>query len=278
MRQTLSEEGFANIFANFLGQGLEHLLADEPGQVHGVSNLPLGLMEAACNNLRIRADFADAYVLSPEPGRDHHITPEALSERMASNPEAHLVVFVPDEYRDAADAVLSSDFFTPFDTFRGLEGVEQRMLQRINRVPVYKRVATLWNNHALPRLPILKRIDYLVNVISLCLAPEEMGMFFHKLDLIPDRNPDVTGNFSERLARNVICVATLCERQMPPAQRVAALGLTDPVQAERVERLLAGLGDEPTPESLSRAVFEAEVNDAAAELSFEHWRFAGEPA
>ncbi|MFQ5508944.1 MAG: hypothetical protein ACE5FN_06375 [Leptospirillia bacterium] len=276
MRQTLSDEGCANILANFLGNSLEPLVdADNGGQVHGVDSLPLGLMEAICNNLRIRSDFPDAYVLSPRAGGEHHITPDELNRRVSDNPDAHLVVFLPEEFRTTHETAFDPHFFTRFDTFQGLETVEGQLIGKINKVPVYKRVATLWSNHAATRLPILKRVDYLINVISLCLEAGEMGTFFHKLDLIPDRNPDATGNFPDRLARNVVAVTLLCNRELPAAERVASLNLADPELAARLVPLLDMLGQEITPDSLAVAVFEAETAEAVG-LTFEHWRFAGE--
>lgn len=276
MRKQLTEEGFANIFANFLARGLETLVEpDGDSQVYGVADLPAGLMEAACNNLRIRSEFGGAFVLAPERESDQHITPEDLALRLRADPDSHLVIFIPDEFREAAESALSPAFFTPVDTFRSLEQMEGQLISRINRVPLYKRVATVWTNHAIPRIPILKRIDYLINVISLCLSHEEMGMFFHKLDLIPDRNPDVTDNFPERLALNALSVATLCGGEGPVTARVAALRLADAGLARRVEGLLAGL-DDPTPPALAAAVFDAEYRDEGAGLSFDRWRFEGE--
>jgi len=277
MRKQLTEQGFANIFANFLARGLETLVEpDGDAQVYGVGNLPVGLMEAACNNLRIRSEFGGAFVVSPEGESEQHITPRDLAMRVQADPASHLVIFIPDEYRDQVEASLSPAFFTPVDTFRSLEQMEGQMISRINRVPLYKRIAAVWSNHAIPRIPILKRLDYLINVISLCLSHEEMGMFFHKLDLIPDRDPDVTGDFAGRLARNVLSVTALCDRGAAPATRVAALGLTDPELAARVEALVAGL-DDPTPTALTAAVFDAEYRDESAGLSFDRRRFVGEP-
>ena len=272
MRKTLSEEGYANILANFLGQGLERLLEpEEGGRVHGVRDLPLVLTEAACNNLRIRADFADAYVVTPTPRGDQHITPEELGRRMQTHPEQLMVVFVPEEFRNVVEEL----DVTPFNTFQSLEAVEQQLIGRINKVPVYKRIATLWSQHAIPRMPILKRIDYLVNLISLCLESREMGMFFHKLDLIPDRDPDATGDFANRVARNVIAVTVLCDTSRPARERVAALGLEGEALTQRLTTLLEAI-HEPTPPTLAAAVFAAETADPDAGLSFEHWRFAGE--
>jgi len=276
MRKQLTEQGYANIFANFLARGLETLVEpDGDAQVYGVAHLPAGLMEAACNNLRIRAEFGGAYVLAPERRSEQHITPDELSLRLQADPESHLVIFIPDEYREAVEQAFPPSQFTPVDTFRSLEEMEGQMISRINRVPLYKRVATVWSNHAIPRIPILKRLDYLINVISLCLTHEEMGMFFHKLDLIPDRNPDVTGNFAERLARNVLAVTTLCEPGASPGARVAALGLADADLALKVEALLTDIED-ATPAALAEAVFQAEYRDEAAGLSFDRWRFVGE--
>jgi hypothetical protein len=276
MRKQLTEEGFANIFANFLARGLETLVEpDGDTQVYGIADLPAGLMEAACNNLRIRSEFGGAFVLAPDRATDQHITPEDLARRVQADPDSHLVIFIPDEFRAAAEATLSPAFFTPVDTFRSLEEMEGQLITRINRVPLYKRVATVWSNHAIPRIPILKRIDYLINVISLCLTHEEMGMFFHKLDLIPDRNPDATGNFPERVARNALAVAVLCGGEGGIPDRVAALGLADPDLAGRVEALLSGLAV-PTPSALAAAVFDAEYRDEGAGLSFDRWRFEGE--
>lgn len=275
MRQTLTNEGFANIFANFLGQRLEQLVeADGEGQVYGVANLPTGLLEASCNNLRIRADFDGAFVLSTAPRSEQHITADSLSARAAADPAANMVVFVPEEAREAADSGLSSDFFTPVDTFRSLEDVEEKIIGRINKVPLYKRIATIWSVHAAERIPILKRIDYLINIVSLCLDHEEMGMFFHKLDLIPDRTPDITGNFSDRLARNVVAVTLLCQPEGSVADRVALLGLTDNALSGKLTDLLEGI-EKHTPETVADAVFAAE-SDHPSGLSFEHWRFEGE--
>jgi hypothetical protein len=276
MRKQLTDQGYANIFANFLARGLETLVEpDGDAQVYGVAHLPAGLMEAACNNLRIRSEFGGAYVLAPERRSEQYITPDELNLRLRADPGSHLILFIPDEYREAVEASVSPGLFTPVDTFRSLEEMEGQMIARINRVPLYKRIATVWSNHAIPRIPILKRLDYLINVISLCLTHEEMGMFFHKLDLIPDRNPDVTGNFAERLARNVLAVTTLCERGRSPGARAAALGLADPDLAQKVEALVADL-EETTPASLAAAVFEAEYRDEVAGLSFNRWRFVGE--
>jgi hypothetical protein len=278
MRKQLTEEGYANIFANFLARGLETLVEPdgEDHQVYGVGGLSTGLMEAACNNLRIRSSFEGAFVLRPERTTEQDITPDELSLRLRADPDSHLVIFIPEEFRDQADAAFPQPVFTPVDTFRSLEEMEGQMISRINRVPVYKRVATLWSAHAIPRIPILKRLDYLINVISLCLTHEEMGMFFHKLDLIPDRAPDATGNFADRLARNFLAVTTLCAPGAPVAARVAALNLADPALAERVTALMERLPPETTPSALTSAVFEAEYDDGAAGLSFEHWRFVGE--
>jgi hypothetical protein len=276
MRKQLTEEGFANIFANFLARGLETLVEpDGDSQVYGIADLPAGLMEASCYNLRIRSEFGGAYVLAPDNASEQHITPEDLALRVQADPESHLVIFIPDEFRATAEAALSPAFFTPVDTFRSLEEMERQLISRINKVPVYKRVATVWSNHAIPRIPILKRIDYLINVISLCLDHEEMGMFFHKLDLIPDRNPDATGDFPTRVARNALAVATLCGLEGSPEARVAALGLADAGLAGRLEGLLAGLPD-PSPSALAASVFDAEYRDEAAGLSFDRWRFEGE--
>ncbi|MFQ5692257.1 MAG: hypothetical protein ACE5IM_04340, partial [Nitrospinota bacterium] len=269
MRKQLTEEGYANIFANLLARGLETLVEpDGDHQVYGVGGLSAGLMEAACNNLRIRAEFEGAFVLRPERNSEQHITPEELSLRLRADPESHLVIFIPEEFRDQADRAFSPTFFTPVDTFRSLEEMEGQMIARINRVPVYKRVATLWSLHAIARIPILKRLDYLINLISLCLSHEEMGMFFHKLDLIPDRAPDATGNFSDRLARNFLAVTCLCDRSLAPAARVAALDLVDADLAARLTALVEGLGDDVTPQALASAVFQAEYRDDAAGLSF----------
>ncbi|MDH5525786.1 MAG: hypothetical protein OEY97_00585 [Nitrospirota bacterium] len=277
MRQTLSEAGFANIFANFLGQGLERLVDPDDASVYGVGNLPLPLMEAACNNLRIRADFQSAYVLHPQAPGPLHITPEQLAERVAADPDAHLVVFVPDEFLRDAEQVLTPDFFTPVDMFTSLENMEGQLIQKINRVPVYKRIATLWSQHAAERLPILKRIDYLINVISLCLGPEEMGMFFHKLDLIPDLNPDVTGNFGDRLARNLLSATILCDRQLPPRARVDALRLHDEALKARLTALLESPElTSPTPEGIASAIFQHQTDNPDAGLTFDRWRFLEE--
>jgi hypothetical protein len=276
MRKQLSDEGYANIFANMLGPGLETLVADEDPGIYGMGGLSAGLMEAACNNLRIRADFSGAFVLAPERIGELYITPEELSARVEIQPDSPLVIFIPEEHRAAAEATLPPAFFRPVDTFRTLEEMEQRLVSRINRVPVYKRVAALWTAHAIPRVPILRRIDYLINVISLCVAFEEMGMFFHKLDLIPDRDPDVSGDFGTRLTRNAMTVAHLCDPERPPAERAATLALTDPDLTARLTRLLESL-PEVTPETLTAAVFASEYEDQGAGLSFDRWRFAGEP-
>jgi len=276
MRKQLSDEGYANIFANMLGPGLETLVADEDPGIYGMGGLSAGLMEAACNNLRIRADFAGAFVLAPERIGELYITPEELSARVTVQPDAPLVIFIPEEHREAAEATLPPAFFTPVDTFRTLEEMEQRLVTRINKVPVYKRVAALWTAHAIPRVPILGRIDYLINVISLCLDFDELGMFFHKLDLVPDRNPDATGDFGARLTRNAMAVAALCDPALPPAERVAGLGLADDDLARRLAVLLEGL-EHITPEALTAAVFATEYADPDAALSFDRWRFAGEP-
>jgi hypothetical protein len=162
------------------------------------------------------------------------------------------------------------------DTFRNLEIMEEQLIQRINKVPVYKRVATLWSQHAMGRIPIIKRLEYLINVIGLCVTVEEMGTFFHQIDLLPDRNPDVTGNFADRLARNVLAITILCGGGTPAATRVAALHLENGALAARLEALLTGI-DNPTPTTLTAAVFQAEYDDPDAGLSFDYWRFSGEP-
>jgi len=276
MRKQLSDAGYANIFANMLGPGLESLVADEDPGVYGMGGLSAGLMEAACNNLRIRADFREAFVLAPEGEGELYITPGELSARVEIQPDTPLVIFIPEEHRAAAEATFPPAFFRPVDTFRTLEEMEHRLVSRINRVPVYKRVAALWTAHAIPRIPILRRIDYLINVISLCLDFEELGMFFHKLDLIPDRNPDVSGDFGTRLTRNAMAVAHLCDPELPPEARPAALGLVDPDLTARLTHLMESL-PEVTPEALTAAVFAAEYEDEKAGLSFDRWRFAGEP-
>lgn len=276
MRQALSSEGFANIFANFLGQRLEQLVEpDGERQVYGVAGLPTGLLEASCNNLRIRADFEGAFVLTERPSSPQHITADSLNARARSEPGANMVVFVPEEVREAAEELFSSDFFTPVDTFRSLEDVEEKIIGRINKVPVYKRIATIWSVHAAERLPILKRIDYLINIVSLCLTHEDMGMFFHKLDLIPDRKVDITGNFSDRLSRNILSMTILCQPEGKASDRVKLLELADQRLAERLTALLEGL-DSVTPETVADAIFAAESGETSPGLSFENWRFEGE--
>ncbi|MDH4228312.1 MAG: hypothetical protein OEW11_01025 [Nitrospirota bacterium] len=278
MRQTLSDEGFANIFANFLGQGLERLIdPDNRGQVHGVAGLPVGLMEAACNNLRIRADFDRAFVLTLAPSSELHISPDDLAQKVAADPDIHLIVFVPEECREVADKTFAPAFFSPVDMFTSMENMETQLIQRINQVPVYKRIATLWSSHAAERLPILRRIDYLINIISLCLGADEMGMFFHKLDLLPDGNVDVTGNFADRVARNVLSMTILCDRNLPIPARLDALRLNDAGLARRLGALLKTLPEDVTSSILAAAVFQAERDDPGGELSFDHWRFIGEP-
>jgi hypothetical protein len=282
MRKQLTDAGYANIFANMLGPGLETLVADEEGGIYGMGGLSAALMEAACNNLRVRlesggaADLSGAFVLAPEREGELYITPEELSARVSIQPDAPLVIFIPEEHRSAAEARLAPGFFRPVDTYRTLEEMEQRLISRIRDVPVYRRVAALWTAHAIPNVPILRRIDYLINVISLCLAHEELGMFFHKLDLLPDRNPDVSGDFGARLTQNALGVAHLCDPDLPPAARPGVLGLADPDLVRRLVDLLASL-PEVTPEALTAAVFAAEYEDEKAGLSFDRWRFAGEP-
>ena len=286
MRKPLTDEGYANIFANMLGPGLQTLVADEDGSVYGFGGLSIGLMEAACNNLRIRTDaagppdFGGTYVLAPEPVSELYITPEELNAKVAGHPEASVLVFIPEEHRAALEGHFAPSFFRPVDTFRTLEDMERRLIGRINQVPVYKRVAALWTAHAIDRIPILMRIDYLINVISLCLSHDEMGMFFHKLDLIPDRNPDVTGDFGARLTRNAMAVAALCDPAVALERRAAALGIEDRDLEARLGALLEGLS-EMTPGALGRAVFDAErgagQGDGGAGLSFDRWRFQGEP-
>jgi hypothetical protein len=282
MRKQLTDAGYANIFANMLGPGLENLVADEEGGIYGMGGLSAALMEAACNNLRVRlesggaADLSGAFVLASERTGELYITPEELSARVSIQPDAPLVIFIPEEHRAAAEARLPSSFFRPVDTYGTLEEMEQRLISRIRDVPVYRRVAALWTAHAIPTVPILRRIDYLINVISLCLAHEELGMFFHKLDLVPDRNPDATGDFGARLTQNALAVARLCDPGLPPAARPGELGLADPGLTARLEDLLKNL-PEVTPETLTAAVFAAEYEDEGAGLSFDRWRFAGEP-
>ncbi len=276
MRKQLSDAGYANIFANMLGPGLETLVDDEEPGIYGMGGLSAGLMEAACNNLRIRADFRGAFVLGPEAEGELYITPGELAARVEIQPDTPLVIFIPEEHREAAEEVFPPTFFRPVDTFRTLEEMEQRLVSRINRVPVYKRVAALWSAHAIDRVPILRRIDYLINVISLCLDVGELGMFFHKLDLIPDRNPDVTGDFGARLTQNALAVARLCDPGLPPSVRARSLGLEDAGLAERLAGLIDALPD-VTPEALTAEVFAAEYADPAAGLSFDRWRFTGEP-
>jgi len=207
MRQALSEAGFANIFANFLGQGLERLVDEDEAALYAVADLPLPLLEACCNNLRIRSDFADTYVLAKSPSSDLHLSLDALAARIDLEEAPHMVLFVPQE---AQEETLPVEVFTPVDTFRNLEVMEQNLIQKINKVPVYKRIATLWSQHAIERIPIVRRLEYLINIVSLCVEAAEMGQFFHQLDLIPDRNPDVTDNFSDRLARNAWATGALC--------------------------------------------------------------------
>ncbi|MBI5136658.1 MAG: hypothetical protein HZA24_04880 [Nitrospirae bacterium] len=274
MRQQLTPEGFANIFANLLGQGLERLAdPDEGPGVYAIGDLPTLLLEATCNNLRIRSRFEDAYVVALNPSSAQHLSPAELARRLG-DPDAHMVLFVPEEARAGADLPLKGCI--PVDTFRNLEIMEEQLIKRINKVPVYKRVATLWSQHAMGRIPIVKRLEYLINVVGLCVEAEEMGTFFHQIDLLPDRNPDVTGNFADRLARNVLAMAILCGAGAPAATRVAALHLEDAALARRLEALLAGIG-EPTPATLAGAVFQAECGNPEAGLSFDHWRFSGEP-
>jgi hypothetical protein len=276
MRKQLSDAGYANIFANMLGPGLETLVADEDPGIYGLGGLSAGLMEAACNNLRIRADFRGAFVLGPEGEGELYITPGELAARAEIQPDTPLVIFIPEEHRDAVEATFPPTFFRPVDTYRTLEEMEQRLVSRVTDVPVYKRLAALWTAHAIPRVPILRRIDYLINVVSLCLELDELGMFFHKLDLIPDRNPDATGDFGARLTQNALAVGRLCDPELPPAVRPGMLGLDDADLAARLSGLLAAL-PEITPEALTAAVFAAEYDDANAGLSFDRWRFAGEP-
>lgn len=282
MRKQLSDAGYANIFANMLGPGLETLVADEDPGVYGMGGLSAGLMEAACNNLRVRlgiggaADFRGAFVLAPEGEGELYITPGELAARVEIQPDTPLVIFIPEEHRAAAEATFPATFFRPVDTYRTLEEMEQRLVSRIRDVPVYKRVAALWTAHAIPRVPILRRIDYLINVVSLCLAHAELGMFFHKLDLVPDRNPDVSGDFGARLTQNALAVARLCDPALPPAARPGELGLADPALTARLADLLDAL-PEVTPEALTAEVFRAECEDEKAGLSFDRWRFAGEP-
>jgi len=58
--------------------------------------------------------------------------------------------------------------------------------------------------------------------------------------------------------------------------RARSLGLEDVALAERLAGLLSAL-PEITPEALTAEVFEAEYTDPAAGLSFDRWRFIGEP-
>lgn len=274
MRQQLSPEGFANIFANFLGQGLERLVdPDEGPAVYAIGDLPTLLLEATCNNLRVRSQFEGAYVVVLEPSSEQHLSLADLAERL-DDPDAHMVLFVPEETRTGADLPLGACI--PVDTFRNLEIMEEQLIKRINKVPVYKRVAALWSQHAMGRIPIVKRLEFLINVIGLCVEAGEMGTFYHQLDLLPDRDPDATGNFADRLARNILSVTILCGTGAPVATRVAALQLEDARLAGRLEALLGTLG-EVTPASLAAALFQAERDDPDAGLSFDNWRFAGEP-
>ncbi len=273
MRQALSPEGFANIFANFLGQGLERLVDPSEGPaVYAVADMPVYLLEACCNNLRIRASFQDAYVVVPDPKTEQQISPNELTRRMADD-NAHMVVFLPADTREQADLPVRS--FTPVDTFRNLEVMEQNVIQRINKVPVYKRITTIWHHHAIDRIPILKRLEYLINVLSFCIEAPEMGGYFHQLDLLPDRALDATGNFADRLARNVLAQTILCNHSMPLEARLAALQLEDDALKQRLAAFLSELG-EFTPASLATAIFEAEINDPDIGLSFDQWRFSGE--
>jgi hypothetical protein len=270
VRQALSEAGFANIFANFLGQGLERLVEDDPA-LYTVADLPTPLLEACCNNLRIRSDFDDVYLLNLTPSDEQHLSLDALLARIDLEEEPHMVLFLPKEAREGVELPIRE--FTPVDTFRNMEIMEEQMIQRINKMPVYKRVATLWSQHAMGRIPILKRLEYLINIISLCLEAEDMGQFYHQLDLLPDRNPDVTENFVDRLTRNMLAVTVLCNHGMPLDARLAALHLTDADMTARLNQVLSGLG-EFTPTTLAAALYAEELE--APGLSFDNWHFAEE--
>ncbi len=274
MHQLLSEEGVANIFANLLGQGLERLLEPDDEAIYAVTDLPQVYLEAVCNNLRIRADTEDAYVVSLAPHHPHHITPNDLLTTIDDEPERPRVVFVPSDCREALDATFPAAYFMPVDTFRNLELMEQQLLQRINQVPVFKRITTLWERHAQAQIPIMRRLDYLIHLVSLCVTADDVGLLYHKLDLIPDRQPDVGAGFADRLSRNMLALTILCDSALPAAARVAALHLTDDALSARLVILLEGLR-ELNPAAFSHAIFEME-NDQPDGLSFDHWHFSDE--
>ena len=241
----------------------------QPGHCLQVTDLPIGLMETICRELRMARPDCEVYILSLAPVQPWHITSTKLVERRNTG-GAVIVVFLPPDLRTSAEDSFDVSTFERFP----IGDLHQRLRkQLLTDLPADVR-------------PIVEEIiresgcidedaicRYLLAVQSTGASPPGIGLALHHLRLVPDPalldDPSV---LRPRLLRNAKAVETLSTPDNALFAKIQSLGLKQGRTPQALYHFFNQVGAFDPARWLPVILEES----SAKELTFDQWDFREE--
>ena len=256
----------------------DYLLAKEKNHCERVEFLPVEVMRLVCQNLgadpALKGRGVEAYVLAEKASSAYEIESGALIEKRNRGQFGVLVAFIPQGLRLPAEDSYDIQTFKGYDLGGVLRGHEQRMIQALP--PEGQEIArAVLAQPGVKRLPVDRRIKYLLALKNDGAGWEEAGAYLCHLNLIPDLALIKVG-LETRIDRNWHCVDNLATAERSVLLGIDALvteyGL-DPEANGLRGHLVAYLRDRNVTDTDSWLFRILQDDDTRRKLNFDKWKF-----